>query len=153
MISLGIDCGTQSLKTLALDGASGRIVASASRAYEMLPSLPLGHQEQDPETWWQALQETVAEILVALGSRRGEVGAIGVSGQQHGLVPLDADHSVVRPAKLWCDTSTAAQCDEIREALGGQRRRLHPLRNSRARVACPAKTDRDDCIGFSFREK
>ena len=120
MISLGIDCGTQSLKTLALDGASGRIVASASRAYEMLPSLPLGHQEQDPETWWQALQETVAEILVALGSRRGEVGAIGVSGQQHGLVPLDADHSVVRPAKLWCDTSTAAQCDEIREALGGR---------------------------------
>jgi xylulokinase len=120
VISLGIDCGTQSLKTLALDGASGQIVASASRAYEMLPGLPPGHQEQDPETWWQALQETVAEVLAALGSRRGEVGALGVSGQQHGLVPLDAEHRVIRPAKLWCDTSTTAQCEEIRGKLGGR---------------------------------
>jgi len=120
VISLGIDCGTQSLKTLALDGANGRIVASASRAYEMLPGLPPGHQEQDPETWWKALQETVAEVLATLGSRRGEVGALGVSGQQHGFVPLDAEHRVIRPAKLWCDTSTAAQCEEIRGKLGGR---------------------------------
>lgn len=120
MIALGIDCGTQSLKTVALDGETGEILASASRAYGMVEGLPPGHLEQDPEIWWGALKETVAEVLTALGSRRGEVAALGVSGQQHGFVPLDAAHGVIRPAKLWCDTSTAAQCGEIRAALGGR---------------------------------
>jgi xylulokinase len=120
LISLGIDCGTQSLKTVALDSDSGTLLASASRRYEMLPGLPPGHQEQNPETWWQALQDTVAEVLTTLGSRRCEVAALGVSGQQHGFVPLDADHRVIRPAKLWCDTSTTAQCEEIRARLGGR---------------------------------
>lgn len=120
MIALGIDCGTQSLKTVALDGETGEILASASRAYGLVEGLPPGHLEQDPEIWWDALKETVSEVLAALGSRRGEVGAFGVSGQQHGFVPLDAEFGVIRPAKLWCDTSTAAQCGEIRAALGGR---------------------------------
>lgn len=120
MIALGVDCGTQSLKTLALDGDSGLLLASASRTYGLVERLPPGHLEQDPATWWTALEETVAEVLAALGPRRGEVGAFGVSGQQHGFVPLDSDHGVIRPAKLWCDTSTSAQCEEIRGALGGR---------------------------------
>lgn len=120
MIALGIDCGTQSLKTVALDGDTGEILASASRAYGLVEGLPPGHLEQDPETWWQALQDTVTEVVAALGPRRGDVAALGVSGQQHGFVPLDAGHAVIRPAKLWCDTSTAAQCGEIRAALGGR---------------------------------
>lgn len=120
MISLGIDCGTQSLKTLALDGDSGEVLGSASRAYGLVEGLPPGHLEQDPETWWVALRETVAEVLAVLGPRKSEVGAMGVSGQQHGFVPLDADNQVIRPAKLWCDTSTAAQCDEMRAKLGGR---------------------------------
>ena len=120
MIALGIDCGTQSLKTVALDGETGNILASASRAYGLVEGLPPGHLEQDPEIWWHALKETVKEVLAALGPRRGEVAALGVSGQQHGFVPLDAAHRVIRPAKLWCDTSTVAQCAEIRSALGGR---------------------------------
>jgi xylulokinase len=120
VIALGLDCGTQSLKTVALDGDTGEILASASRAYGLVEGLPPGHLEQDPEIWWGALQTTVAEVLAALGSRRGDVGALGVSGQQHGFVPLDAGRRVIRPAKLWCDTSTAAQCDEMRAALGGR---------------------------------
>ncbi len=120
MIALGIDCGTQSLKTVALDGESGEILVSASRAYGLIDGLPAGHLEQDPETWWNALQETVGEVLAALGPRRGEVEALGVAGQQHGFVPLEADYRVIRPAKLWCDTSTAPQCDELRAALGGR---------------------------------
>ena len=120
MIALGIDCGTQSLKTVALDSESGELLASAGRVYGLIEGLPAGHLEQDPETWWNALQETVAEVLASLGSRRGEVGALGVSGQQHGLVPLDAEHRVIRPAKLWCDTSTVPQCDELRVRLGGR---------------------------------
>jgi len=120
VISLGIDCGTQSLKTVALDGKSGGILAASSRPYELVADLPPGHLEQDPEIWWEALRATVGEVLAALGPRRGEVGAIGVSGQQHGFVPLDAGYQVIRPAKLWCDTSTAAQCEEIRAKLGGR---------------------------------
>lgn len=120
MITLGIDCGTQSLKTVALDGESGQIVASASRAYGLVEGLPSGHLEQDPQIWWEALEQTVGEVLQALGARRKDVRGIGVSGQQHGFVPLDARHQVIRAAKLWCDTSTAPQCDEMRKKLGGR---------------------------------
>ena len=120
MITLGIDCGTQGLKTVALDGESGAVLASASRSYGLIGGLPAGHLEQDPETWWVALQETIPEVLAALGSRRSEVRGIGVSGQQHGFVPLDAEGGVIRAAKLWCDTSTVSQCEELRSALGGR---------------------------------
>jgi xylulokinase len=120
VITLGIDCGTQSLKTVALDGDSGKVVASASKAYGLVEGLPAGHLEQDPAIWWDALEETVRQVLSDLGPRKAEVAGIGVSGQQHGFVPLDANHQVIRPAKLWCDTSTTAQCDEIRTKLGGR---------------------------------
>ena len=124
MITLGIDCGTQSLKTVALDGDSGKIIASASKAYDLLEGLPAGHLEQDPAIWWDALEETVQKVLSDLGHRKAEVVGIGVSAQQHGFVPLDANHQVIRPAKLWCDTSTTAQCDEIRAKLGGREKTI-----------------------------
>jgi xylulokinase len=120
VITLGIDCGTQSLKTVALDGNSGKIIASASKAYGLVDGLPAGHLEQDPAIWWEALEETLQKVLSDLGPRKDEVAGIGVSGQQHGFVPLDAGHRVIRPAKLWCDTSTSLQCDEIRASLGGR---------------------------------
>lgn len=120
MITLGIDCGTQSLKTVALDGNSGKIIVSASKAYGLVEGLPTGHLEQDPAIWWAALDETVRRVLSDLGPRKVEIAGIGVSGQQHGFVPLDAGHQVIRPAKLWCDTSTSAQCDEIHAKLGGR---------------------------------
>jgi xylulokinase len=124
MITLGIDCGTQSLKTVALDGDSGKILASASKPYGLIEALPSGHAEQDPSIWWDALRETVGKVLSDLGSRKSEVGGIGVSGQQHGFVPLDANFEVIRPAKLWCDTSTSTQCDEIRTKLGGREKTI-----------------------------
>lgn len=124
MITLGIDCGTQSLKTVALDGDSGKVIASASKAYGLVEGLPAGHLEQDPAIWWDALEETMQKVLADLGPRRAEVSGIGVSGQQHGFVPLDASYQVVRPAKLWCDTSTTAQCDEIRAKLGGREKTI-----------------------------
>jgi xylulokinase len=124
VITLGIDCGTQSLKTVALDGDSGKVVASASKAYGLVEGLPAGHLEQDPAIWWDALEETVQKVLADLGPRKAEVAGMGVSGQQHGFVPLDANHQVIRPAKLWCDTSTTAQCDEIRTKLGGREKTI-----------------------------
>lgn len=118
-ITLGIDCGTQSTKTIAFDTATRKVLAQASRAYDVLPGLPPGAMEQHPSTWTEALDATVRDVLAQLGPRKSEAKAIGVSGQQHGFVPLDANKKVIRPAKLWCDTSTVAECKEITDHFGG----------------------------------
>ena len=119
MIYLGIDCGTQSTKTVALDGDSGKILTSVTENYDVLPGLPPGHLEQNPSTWVQAMESTVRLVLERLGERRKDVAGIGISGQQHGFVALDKQAQVIRPAKLWCDTSTAEECDLMREHFGG----------------------------------
>lgn len=118
MIALGIDSGTQSTKTIALDLDSGEILASASKGYGLIEGLPPGHLEQDPQTWVDAVDATVRECLAKLEGRKSEVTAIGVSGQQHGFVPLDKKNKVIRPAKLWCDTSTVEQCKEFESEFG-----------------------------------
>ncbi len=119
MIALGIDSGTQSTKTIAIEVATGKFLASAQKGYGMIEGLPPGHLEQDPQEWTDAVDVTVREVLAALGDRKQEVMAIGVSGQQHGFVPLDAQGRVIRPAKLWCDTSTADQCRQFEAEFGG----------------------------------
>jgi xylulokinase len=119
MIALGIDSGTQSTKTIALDVESGGILASAQKSYGLLEGLPPGHLEQNPKDWIDAVESTVGEVLQHLGSRKQEVSALGVSGQQHGFVPLNAAGEVIRPAKLWCDTSTVDQCRQFEAEFGG----------------------------------
>ena len=119
MIFLGIDCGTQSTKTIAVDWETGVVLASAHQSYGFLTNLPPGAMEQDPAEWVSAADATVRKVLAALRARKSEIRGIGVSGQQHGLVPLDRNGRVVRPAKLWCDTSTAGQCWEITQHFGG----------------------------------
>jgi xylulokinase len=121
MIYLGIDCGTQSTKTIAFDGETGRILASVAQSYEVIPGLPPGYLEQNPHVWTEAVDATVLQALVCLGDRREEVHGIGVSGQQHGFVALDGAARVIRAAKLWCDTSTVAECDLMRSHFGGAR--------------------------------
>jgi xylulokinase len=116
---LGIDSGTQSTKALVVDARNGRVLGAAAVAYDLIPDLPPGAKEQHPHTWRQAAARASRQALKLAGARPGEVAAIGVSGQQHGFVPLDKQGEVIRPAKLWCDTSTAAECDEIMAALGG----------------------------------
>ncbi len=113
MISLGIDSGTQSTKTIALDVESGEVLAAASRSHGLIEGLPPGHLEQEPQTWCEAVDATVQEVLKKLGKKKDAVKAIGVSGQQHGFVPLDKKGHVIRPAKLWCDTSTIEECKEF----------------------------------------
>lgn len=117
MIVIGIDCGTQSLKALAWDVETG-VRSAASRAYDMIGGLPPGHKEQNPEDWWNALDGCLLE-LASSGADLARTAAIGVSGQQHGFVAVDSGRRVLRPAKLWCDTSTAAQCRRIVERAGG----------------------------------
>jgi xylulokinase len=119
MIALGIDSGTQSTKTIALDLERGALLASASQAYGMIEGLAPGHLEQDPKVWIDAVDTTIASVLQQLGKRKDEVQAIGVSGQQHGFVPLDKKGKVIRPAKLWCDTSTIEQCKQFEDEFGG----------------------------------
>ena len=118
---IGIDSGTQSTKALVVDAASGKVLGSASVAHGLLPGLPPGAKEQHPHSWRDATAKSIQAALKQAKARAGEVKAIGVSGQQHGFVPLDKDGEVIRPAKLWCDTTTAAECDEIMAKLGGMK--------------------------------
>jgi xylulokinase len=119
MLTLGIDSGTQSTKTIVLDTDTGDIIASAQSAYGLVAGLPPGHLEQEPQAWTEAVDKTVRECLQKIGARKKEVAAIGVSGQQHGLVVLDKKGVPTRPAKLWCDTSTVAQCEQFAAEFGG----------------------------------
>jgi len=119
MLTLGIDSGTQSTKAIVLDCATGAIVAQAHQAYGMIAGLPAGHLEQDPQVWIDAVDATIRQCIAQLGSRKDEIVGIGVSGQQHGCVVLDENDRSIRPAKLWCDTSTTAQCEQFAAKFGG----------------------------------
>src|SRR5437763_5204909 len=121
---LGIDSGTQSTKVLVVDARDGKVIASAAQEYDLLPNLPPGAKEQHPHTWREAAASGIRRSLRQAKAVAAEVKAIGVSGQQHGFVPLDKAGEVIRPAKLWCDTSTAAECDEITEKLGGLKKAI-----------------------------
>ncbi len=119
MLFIGIDSGTQSTKAVVLDFETGAIIAHAAEKYDVIEGLPPGHMEQHPATWTKAVDAAVASCMEQIGARRGEVRGMGVSGQQHGLVVLDANDQPVRAAKLWCDTSTAAECEALAGAFGG----------------------------------
>lgn len=129
-IVLGIDSGTQSTKVLAVDAQTGRVLASASVAYGLIPGLPPGAKEQHPHTWRDAAAKSIRAAVRQAGAGTVQVLAIGVSGQQHGFVPLDARDQVIRPAKLWCDTVTGPECEEITAALGGKQAAIRALGNA-----------------------
>ncbi|MCB1211956.1 MAG: xylulokinase, partial [Verrucomicrobiales bacterium] len=130
MLFLGIDSGTQSTKAIVLDLNSGKILASGSKSYSLIPGLPAGHLEQDPQVWLTAVEASIKQCLKQIGPKKKDIRGIGVSGQQHGLVALDAKDQVVRPAKLWCDTSTQTQCEEIAHEFGGQPGVIHLAGNA-----------------------
>jgi xylulokinase len=106
---VGIDVGTSGVKALALT-PEGEIVGRAEREYPLSIPRP-GWAEQDPEDWWRAAEAALADLDV-------EPAAIGLSGQMHGLVTLDEQEEVLRPAILWNDQRTAAECAEIEERVG-----------------------------------
>jgi xylulokinase len=124
-VFLGIDCGTQSTKVVLRDPETGEVAAVGHAPHELIERDD-GTREQDPKWWIDALRAAVAD---ALRGQRFDVAGIGVSGQQHGLVCLDDRDRPVRPAKLWNDTTTAHQCDELTQTLGGVSRVLELLGN------------------------
>jgi xylulokinase len=127
---LGIDSGTQSTKVLVVDARDGKVLASSAQEYGLIPDLPPGAKEQHPHTWRDATASAIRIALRQAKAVAAEVKAIGVSGQQHGFVPLDSAGEVIRPAKLWCDTSTVAECGEITEKLGGMKKTIRALGNT-----------------------
>src|SRR5882724_7323075 len=127
---LGIDSGTQSTKVLVVDARDGKVLAAAVQEYELLPNLPPGAKEQHPHTWREAAASGIRRALRQARAVAAEVKAIGVSGQQHGFVALDKDGEVIRPAKLWCDTSTAPECEEIMARLGGLKKTIRAVGNA-----------------------
>src|SRR5438445_4394609 len=106
---LGIDSGTQSTKVVVVDARDGKVLASAAQEYDLIPGLPPGAKEQHPHTWRDATAAAIRSALRQAKAVAAEVKAIGVSGQQHGFVPLVKDGQVLRSAKLWCDTATTAE--------------------------------------------
>jgi len=130
MYFLGIDSGTQSTKAIVLDLDTGKILASGQSKYDLIDGLPPGHLEQHPQTWIDAVDECVTTCVQQLGDKAKLIAGIGVSGQQHGLVVLDANDQPVRPAKLWCDTSTQPQCEQIAHEFGGQPGVIHLAGNA-----------------------
>ena len=119
---VGLDVGTTGVKALAVS-PEGEVLARIEEAYPLSTPQP-GWAEQDPEDWWRAAESALDGLAVA------DIAAIGLTGQMHGLVVLDEHERVLRPAILWNDQRTAAECAEIEERLG--LRRLVELTGNRA---------------------
>jgi D-xylulose kinase len=117
---IGIDSGTQGTKALVVDAGSGRVLGRGRSPHATIGGLGPGASEQDPAVWVSAAGKALRAALKDAAIDPARVVALGVSGQQHGFVALDAAGRVIRPAKLWNDTSTIEECEEIVAALGGR---------------------------------
>ncbi|NCF55989.1 MAG: xylulokinase [Planctomycetia bacterium] len=116
---LGIDVGTQGVKGVVIDPQEQPcVIARASKPLDLISGLPAGAAEQHPEDWWSAVVEVVQKLMAAPSVSPSSIAGVGVSGQQHGSVFVDSDDQVIRPAKLWCDTSTSQQAAELTEKIG-----------------------------------
>jgi xylulokinase len=112
---LGVDIGTSACKAILIDPA-GEVIAADVATYPLSQPRP-GWTEQDPADWIEGARKAIAGVLAKAPGVRLE--AVGLSGQMHGLTPLDSAHRVLRPAILWNDQRNAAECEAITEAAGG----------------------------------
>jgi xylulokinase len=126
-VYLGIDVGTSGTKTLAMR-ADGKILARATVEYPLSSPKP-GWSEQDPEHWWQASIKSVRAVLKRGRIKPADVAGIGLSGQMHGSVFLDSRGQVIRPAILWNDQRTSAECAEIETRAGGRAQLIELVAN------------------------
>ena len=113
----GVDCGTQSTKVVILDEAL-RIIGEASSEHRLISGAN-GRREQEPQWWIDAFEQAFAAAVAHAGISASEVRAIGVSGQQHGMVAIDEAGNPVYPGKLWNDTESAGENAALIEQLGG----------------------------------
>jgi xylulokinase len=118
-VAIGVDVGTTGAQAVAVDEA-GRVVATAASGYPLLTPKPQW-TEQEPEEWWRAVREVLAVVSRDARATGGDVSGVGLTGQMHGSVFLDASGEVIRPALLWNDQRTGRQCEQITERVGPQR--------------------------------
>ena len=116
---IGIDASTTATKAILVDEA-GAVRGIGSAAYELSVPRPLW-SEQEPQLWWDGTVTAIRAVLAETGVHGDEVAAVGLTGQMHGAVLLDRDDEVLRPAILWNDQRTGAECDLIREVIGPER--------------------------------
>ena len=115
---LGLDIGTGGTRAVLVD-QHGRLVASAAVEHAAFRSPHPGWAEQDPEDWWRAAQGAIRDVMAAAGTPR--IDAIGLTGQMHGAVMLDAAGEVLRPSLIWCDQRTDEECDWLHAEIGRER--------------------------------
>ena len=124
---LGIDIGTSGTKVLAIT-PTGEMLGSATQTYTCSVPQPLW-SEQNPDDWWQATVQGVRSVMEQTGLKPWEVRGIGLSGQMHGSVFLDSENRVIRPAILWNDQRTTAECVEIERRAGGRESLIRMVAN------------------------
>jgi xylulokinase len=116
---LGIDIGTSSVKTLVLEAETCRPLSSAQREYPISQPQP-GYAEQNPDDWWQAAVYTIRKAVADASIDTSSIRGIGLSGQMHGGVCLDSVNRPLRPAIIWADTRSTAQCDDLKSRTDAQ---------------------------------
>ena len=124
---LGLDVSTTGVKALLIDNAGG-VVAGAATPLTVQTPQPLW-SEQNPHEWWMGTWRSIRDVMAKASATADEIAAVGLTGQMHGLVLLDAERRVLRPAILWNDQRTSAECDDIRSRMGGRKRLLEVTGN------------------------
>jgi xylulokinase len=117
-VFLGLDVGTGGTRVVLVD-ERGRVVASASKEHAPFRSPFPGWAEQDPEDWWRAAQKAIREVVAASGGVR--IDSVGLTGQMHGAVMLDAAGEVLRSSLIWCDQRTEDECQWLHRVIGRER--------------------------------
>ncbi|SMF24897.1 xylulokinase [Alteromonadaceae bacterium Bs31] len=120
MLFLGIDVGSSSVKLAVLDGDTGKPLASTQYPDTELDILSpqSGWAEQQPETWWECIKQGCTKLFAKPGVDAAAIEAIGISYQMHGLVLVDQQQQVIRPAIIWCDSRAVPHGDAALSALG-----------------------------------
>jgi D-xylulose kinase len=126
---IGVDSGTQGTKAVVFSREQGKIIAEAYAEHQIIETQE-GRREQEPIWWIEASRAVIGKVLKKSNVSKQLICAIGVSGQQHGMVALDLDGNVIRPAKLWCDTETSQQCIEMTQKIGSAEKVIELIGNS-----------------------
>lgn len=117
---MGIDVGTTGTRAVIIR-PDGHVISAATGPHQPMRMERPGWAEQDPEDWWQATVLAIRQALDQSGIRGSEIAAVGLSGQMHGVVLLDGGRAVLRPALIWCDQRSQAQCDWITSKIGAEK--------------------------------
>ena len=112
--TIGIDVGTGGTRAVLVD-EQGEVLASATHEHAQFASPQNGWAEQDPRDWWNACRQALGKLIRENAVNKTEIAAIGLTGQMHGAVLLDENDEVLRPALIWCDQRTQAECDVLVE--------------------------------------